>query len=214
MPRPQGAWKKQIMEPTASAASRGISAPRHLITVGVFTALYFVFFFAGGMLGIFHPAMMLIGGVVTVVLNGIVCMLMVAKTRVMWAYTIMGTVVGLLMVGTGHYWATVLVAAALGVVADLITRAGGYGRATANALGYALFSLWGIAPILPIFLNSQDYLADIEAQMGTQYASTFAAVFSAPVIAAWSLVTFVLAYGSALLGMRILHRHFERAGVA
>ncbi|CAM2943773.1 MptD family putative ECF transporter S component [Actinomyces slackii] len=202
------------MEPTASAASRGISAPRHLITVGVFTALYFVFFFAGGMLGIFHPAMMLIGGVVTVVLNGIVCMLMVAKTRAMWAYTIMGVVVGLLMVGTGHYWATVLVAAALGVVADLITRAGGYRRATANALGYALFSLWGIAPILPIFLNSQAYLADIEAQMGAQYAGTFAAVFSAPVVAAWGLMTLALAYGSALVGMRILHRHFERAGVA
>lgn len=201
---------------TTSAAPRahGITAPRTLVTVGVFTALYFFFMFAGGMLGIFHPAMMFVGGVISAVLNGIVCMLMVAKTRAMGAYAILGGVVGLLMVATGHYWASALIAVVFGAIADAITRAGGYTRTAANALGYAIFSLWGISPLLPLLLNSDAYLADLSDQMGADYAQSFERVFTLPVIGVWMVVSFILSYGAAVLGMRILRRHFERAGVA
>lgn len=202
------------MTATSAAHANSLAAPRTLINIGVFTALYFLFTFAGGMLGIFHPAMMLVGGVVSCVLNGIVCMLMVAKTRVLGAYTIMGGVVGILMVATGHFWATVIIAAALGAVADVVTRLGNYTRTTTNALAFALFTLWSISPMLPLFLNSGAYLADIGSQMGAEYAATFGRVFTVPVVVAWLGISFVMAFGAAVLGMKLLRRHFERAGVA
>ncbi len=197
-----------------TVARNTITSPRILINIGVFTALYFLFMFAGGMLGIFHPAMMFVGGLISGILNGIVCMLMIARTRVMGAFTVMGAVVATLMVATGHFWGTILIAITLGFAADLIIRSGSYTRTMTNALGYAVFSLWGISPLLPLFLNSGAYLADIGNQMGAEYATTFERIFTAPVVCGWVLLSAILAFCSALLGMRILQRHFERAGVA
>lgn len=191
-----------------------ITSPRNLINVGVFTALYFIALFGSGMLGVVHPLMIFIGGILGVVVEAIICMLYVARTRAFGAYTILGLIIGVLMVATGHAWVTPLVATGLGLVADAVTRAGGYTRTTTNALGFALFSLWAISPILPVIWASDAYFAHIRESMGDKYATDLQTLISPMFLLGWMLVVALIAYASALLGMRVLRRHFERAGVA
>ena len=194
--------------------ARSITSPRNLINVGVFTALYFIALFGSGMLGAIHPIMIFVGGIIGVIVEAIICMLYVSRTRAMGAYTILGLIIGILMVVTGHAWVTPLVATVLGLAADAITRAGGYDRTITNALGFAVFSMWAISPILPVIWASEAYFAHIRESMGDTYASDLQALISPMFLLVWMLVIALLAYVSALLGMRVLRKHFKRAGVA
>ena len=125
----------------------GVTKARSVVTIGAFTAVYFVLMWCSGMLGFFGPAFMFVGGVVSLLLNGSVVMLMLVRSRMFGTLTIMGGVVGLLMVLTGHAWVTLPVAVVVGFLADLIARSGGYVSAPRNIAAYVVFSLWGIAPL-------------------------------------------------------------------
>lgn len=74
--------------------------------------------------------------------------------------------------------------------------------------------MWIIGPLLPIVWASDAYFADISQSMGQEYADGYRSLVTVPVIAGWAVVVAVISYGCALLGMRVLHKHFERAGVA
>ena len=99
-------------------------------------------------------------------------------------------------------------------LADIITRSGRYVRTSTNCLGFAVFSMWGIGPMLPILWASDEYFAKTASSMGQDYADKFQALVSPPVIGGWLVLSLLVAYACALLGMKVLHRHFERAGVA
>ena len=202
--------------PASNSGGRAasITSPRNLINVGVFTALYFIALFGTGMLGAIHPIMIFVGGIIGVIVEAIICMLYVSRTRAMGAYTILGLIIGILMVVTGHAWVTPLVATVLGLAADAITRAGGYDRTVTNALGFAVFSMWAISPILPVVWASEAYFAHIRESMGDTYASDLQALISPMFLLVWMLLIALLAYAGALLGMRVLRKHFKRAGVA
>ena len=191
-----------------------ITSPRNLINVGVFTAVYFVVLFAGGMLGILNPVMVLLGALAGTVVNAMVCMLYVAKTRALGAYTLLGLVIGLLMVATGHAWVTPILSTGLGLLADLITRAGGYTRTSTNALGFAVFSVWCVGPVLPVLWGSEEYFADMARRMGQDYADAMRALFSPAVIVGWSVIMSFVACGGGLIGRFLLRKHFAKAGVA
>lgn len=142
----------------SQVAGLGVTKARSVVTIGAFTAVYFVLIWCSGMLGFFGPAFMFVGGVVSLLLNGSVVMLMLVRSRMFGTLTIMGGVVGVLMVLTGHAWVTLPVAVVLGFLADLIARGGGYVSAPRNIAAYVLFSLWGIAPPVPDLLRPRPLL--------------------------------------------------------
>ena len=146
---------------------------------------YFIALFGTGMLGIFHPAMMFAGWLLGIVVCAIICMLYIARTRAFGAYTVMGLVVGVLMVATGHAWITPLISTPLGLAADAVTRSGGYTRTVTNALGFSIFSMWIIGPLLPIIWASDAYFADISRSMGQEYADGYRSLVTVPVIAGY-----------------------------
>ena len=110
----------------------GVTKARSAVTIGAFTAVYFVLMWCSGMLGFFGPAFMFVGGIVGLLLNGPVIMLMLVRSRMFGTLTIMGGVVAFFMVVTGHAWVTVPVALVLGFLADLIAHSGGYLSAPRN----------------------------------------------------------------------------------
>ena len=195
----------------SQVAGLGVTKARSVVTIGAFTAVYFVLIWCSGMLGFFGPAFMFVGGVVSLLLNGSVVMLMLVRSRMFGTLTIMGGVVGVLMVLTGHAWVTLPVAVVLGFLADLIARGGGYVSAPRNIAAYVLFSLWGIAPLSPIFFAPDPYFADIAASMGPD---AMRALFSPAVIVGWSVIMSFVACGGGLIGRFLLRKHFAKAGVA
>ena len=195
-------------------AGSGVTKARSAVTIGAFTAVYFVLMWCSGMLGFFGPAFMFVGGVVSLVLNGPVVMLMMVRSRMFGTLTIMGGIVAFLMVVTGHAWVTIPVTLILGFLGDLIARGGGYVSAPRNIAAYMLFSLWGIAPLSPIFFAPDAYFADVAASMGQDYADAMRALFSPAVIGGWAVVTVIVACIGGLIGRFLLRKHFTKAGVA
>ena len=192
----------------------GVTKARSAVTIGAFTAVYFVLMWCSGMLGFFGPAFMFVGGIVGLLLNGPVIMLMLVRSRMFGTLTIMGGVVAFFMVVTGHAWVTVPVALVLGFLADLIAHSGGYLSAPRNIAAYMLFSLWGIGPLAPIFFAPDSYYADVASSMGQDYANDMRALFSPAVIGGWLVVAMIVAFIGGLLGRFLLRKHFAKAGVA
>ena len=187
----------------SQVAGSGVTKARSAVTIGAFTAVYFVLMWCSAMLGFFGPAFMFVGGIVGLLLNGPVIMLMLVRSRMFGTLTIMGGIVAFLMVVTGHAWVTVPVALILGFLGDLIARGGGYVSAPRNIAAYMLFSLWGIGPLAPIFFAPDSY-----------YADGMRALFSPAVISVWVVVTMIVACLGGLIGRFLLRKHFAKAGVA
>jgi Hypothetical bacterial integral membrane protein (Trep_Strep). len=115
---------------------------------------------------------------------------------------------------TGHVWYTVIGAALVGFLADLIANSAPDRSLPRNVVAYAVAQLWLVFPLLPIFYQSDVYFASITSSMGSEYADGMRALFTPGVIVVWALVILVVALLGGWIGTRILHRNFERAGVA
>lgn len=195
-----------------AAPAKGL-APRDLINIGVFSAIYFAVTFIGAMIGFLGPVMMFVGFALSVLINGTVIMLFLARTRVLGALTIMGLVVGILMVLMGHVWYTLAVTPVLGILADLIVRSGRYRSGALNVLAYGVFSLWMVTPLMPIIFQADAYFAQSAQDMGQAYADSMRRLVTPWFIAGWAVVEFLISVVSAWIGTRILRKHFVRAGI-
>ncbi|QWW19401.1 MptD family putative ECF transporter S component [Schaalia sp. 19OD2882] len=186
---------------------------RTLINIGVFTALYFVVMFGTGMLGLIAPGAQIVGFLVGSLVNGTIIMLFMVKARAFGSMTLLGTVVGLLMVLTGHFWATLVITPVLGLVADALIAWGGYRNRWMNIFGFALFQGWVIGPFLPIFLAPADYFAHIGSSMGQSYAHDMQLLFSPVMVVVVMVANMTVSILAGWVGTRILDKHFTRAGI-
>mgnify|MGYP000950204017 FL=1 len=188
--------------------------PKDLITVGIFTALYFVVFFGFGMLGFFGPAVHAVGIVLGSLANGIVFALYVTRIRKPGMVFRTAIVSSLLMVLTGHAWTTLITAAVFSVLAEVVLARGHYRSARASIIAYGVFSLWVAGPILPLYLQHDAYIANIGEQMGEGYARAWDALFSPAFMTGLLVVVFLASCLGGLLGQKMLRKHFVRAGIA
>lgn len=188
--------------------------PKDLITVGVFTAMYFVVFFGFGMLGFFGPAVHAVGIVLGSLANGIVFALYVTRIRKPGMVFLTAIVSSLLMVLTGHAWTTLVTAAVFSALAELVLASGRYRSARASVIAYGVFSLWVAGPILPLYLQHDAYIANIGEQMGEDYARAWDTLFSPTFMAGLLVAVFLASCLGGLLGQKMLRKHFVRAGIA
>lgn len=99
-----------------------------LISIGVFTALYFVVV----TIATFGSALLLPGfsnvllPAVSALLSGCVYMLMVAKVQKFGGITVMGLVMGLFFFVSGHFVLSFAANVVCGIAADLIAKIGDY----------------------------------------------------------------------------------------
>ena len=186
---------------------------KDLIRIGIFTAIYFVVMFAVGMLG-YIPILFIMLPVIVPIVMGIPFMLFLTKVRKFGMVTIMAVLLGLLMFATGHTWLPAATGLICGVLADLIFKAGKYQSFKNTVFGYAVFSIWIMGAMLPMWLMRESYFEYIRGSMGDEYASTILTLtphWMAIVVVA---VAFVAGIAGAFVGRAVLKKHFERAGIA
>ena len=193
----------------------GLTIPE-LISIGVFTALYFVLVtiatFASAVLVPGFSNILLPGA--AALISGCVYMLMAAKAPHFGAITIMGTVIGLFLFVSGHFAVSFLIALACSVAADLIAKAGSYKSRRSILLSYIVFSFGLTGPVLPLWLMRDAYVASLQAK-GKDAAyidSVFAHITSTTL---WVCLgtTFVLAILGGLFGQKMMKKHFKKAGI-
>lgn len=185
---------------------------KDIITVGIYTAIMLVVRVISSFLG-FVPIINAIITVPVCIAVGPVYMLFITKVKKFGMISIMATVTGLIMSLTGWQWYCSLFAIVLGVLADLITKKGEYKSFKLGTLGYCIYSLWWIAPILPVWIQS-DFFANMRESMGVEFADAYQALMPIWMLPVLIIITPISALIGAYLGKSIMKKHFEKSGVA
>lgn len=187
--------------------------PKDLITIGLFTAIYFVLFFVTGMTG-YVPIMMVALPFLCPLVTGIPFVLFLTRVKKFGMVTIMGILIGLLMMLFGHPWPCMIGAVVAPLAADLIMCAGGYQKWGFLRAGYVVFSEWILGPMLPFFIMRGTYFQSIRDGYGSTYADTLSAIMQPWVLGLMVVLVIVGALCGAMLGKKLLKKHFKRAGIA
>lgn len=186
---------------------------KDLINVGIFTAIYFVVFFAVGMVG-FIPVLLLALPFLDPAVGGIPFMLYLTKVKKFGMVTITGILVGLFMLATGHGWPVLVTGVVFPFLADLILKSGQYKSWKKTVIGYSVFSLWIVGAMLPMWIMRDSYFATMREGYGDQYADTLMNLMSGWVLALIPILAIVGGVVGAYLGRGTLKKHFIRAGIA
>ena len=187
-----------------------------LISIGVFTALYFVLVtiatfgsaaIAPGFNNVILPA-------VCALISGCVYMLLAAKLQKFGGISVMGIVMGLFFMTSGHFIISFAANIVMGIVADFVAKAGNYKSKKGLLLSYVLFSYGLFGPIIPMWFMKDAYIANLEAR-GKD------AAYIADLFANINMTTFVIAVAATLVcalvggwfGQKMVKKHVVKAGI-
>lgn len=188
---------------------------KDLITIGIFSAIYFVINFAFMLLGGIHPVLwMLMPGLIAV-FAGIPFMLMVTKVQKLGAVFLMGLITALIYFATGQFTLVILISMAsaciLAEVARAITK---YNSFKGNAVSYVFFSLGMVGSPLPIWLFKADFLAQISSQgMPSDYVAAVEALSSNVMLLVLFGAPIVGGIIGAFIARGLFKKHFMKAGI-
>lgn len=196
-----------------NGGNRGLGA-RDLITTGVCIALYFVFMVAGSMLFAPNPVLTFLMPAGAALLTGPVYLLLIARVPKHGPLIILGVVEAVVMFATGMYWLWSIFLVVLGIVGDLIAGAGDFRSKHLNVASFLVFSLNPMGSYLMLWLDPSGYSAYLTGKGAEQaYMDTMIATGADWVLPAMIALTLVCALVSALVGMRMLRKQFEKAGM-
>ena len=186
-----------------------------LISVGVFTALYFVLVTVATFTCALLPG---VGNIVlpalAALISGSVYMLLAAKLQKFGGITIMGLVMGLFFFVSGHFVLSFAANIVCGLLADLIAARGKFRSEELLLVSYVVFSYGLTGPILPLWFMKDAYIASLTARgKDAAYIDTlFAPINNGSFVAAMAAIL-VCAVLGGLFGQRMMKKHFEKAGI-
>lgn len=187
-----------------------------LISIGVFTALYFVLVtiatFAS--VAIFPGFNNVVLPAFCALISGCVYTLLVVKLQKFGGISVMEIVMGLFFMISGHFIISFAANIVMGIVADCVAKVGKYKSKKWIILSYVLFSYGLFGPVIPMWFMKDAYVANLVAR-GKD------AVYIAELFANINMVTFVLAVVATLIcalvggwfGMKMIKKHFVKAGI-
>ena len=187
-----------------------------LISIGVFTALYFVLVtiatfgsaaIAPGFNNVILPA-------VCALISGCVYMLLVAKLQKFGCISVMGIVMGLFFMTSGHFIISFAANIVMGIVADFVARASSYKSKKGLLLSYVLFSYGLFGPIIPMWFMKDAYVANLEARgKDAAYIADLFANINMTTFVIAVVATLVCALVGGLFGQKMVKKHFVKAGI-
>lgn len=186
---------------------------KDLINVGIYSAIYFVIVFLIAMLGmvpILYPMFV----VFCPIIGGIPFMLFLTKVKKPGMIFIMSILMGLLMLVSGMGIYPLIVSVFSGLISEVIFRKGNYSSAKMAVLTNGTFSLWVWACFLLLFLNRDSYMASRAESVGQEYVDALNKLTPGWLCPVLLIVCFLCGILGGLLGKKMMHKHFEKAGIA
>lgn len=188
---------------------------RDLITIGIFSALYFVINFAFMLVSGLHPMLWILMPGLIALFAGIPFLLMCAKVQKPGAVLLMGLITGLIYFATGQFTLIILITFVIGCgLGELIRACTHYRSFKGNSLAYAGFSLGMIGSPLPVWVMRTDFLAQISDQgMPADYVETLTVLSSPAMLIVMVLATMIGAMIGIVLTKGMFKKHFSKAGM-
>ena len=185
---------------------------KDLINIGIFTAIYFIVIFAAASIG-FIPIFIPLISVIVPLVGGIPMMLFFSKIKKFGMLTITGIIGGIFFYLIGYGWIGLLGWVLGGILSDVVLKIGGYQKFKATVLSYACFCLGIMGCPANLWFAGEAYWENIHTSMGDQYANTLQSLMPSWMLYVGLALLFVGGILGALLGHKMLKKHFERAGI-
>ncbi|MDR1541779.1 MAG: MptD family putative ECF transporter S component [Clostridiales bacterium] len=188
---------------------------KDLITIGIFSAIYFVINFVFMLMGGFHPIMWVLMPGLIALFTGIPFMLMAAKVQKPGAVFLMGLIVGLIYFITGQFTVMILITFVIACgAAELVRHIAKHGSSKGNTAAFVCFSLGMVGLPLPIWLMRDSFLAQIAEQgIPAVYISALEALISPVMFAVLFAAPIVGAMIGTFITRSLFKKHFEKAGI-
>lgn len=188
---------------------------KDLVTIGIFSAIYFVVNLIVMVCGGISPIIWIFMPAIIGLLCGVIFMLMTAKVKKFGAILIMSIITALIYFATGQFTVVLLVSFAIvSIIAEFIRRGFGYKSFTGNLIAYVIFSLGMTGSPLPIWLFGDSFLKSIMEQgMSTSYVEGLKTLTSTGMLVSMYVATFITALIGGFIGKSMLKKHFKKAGI-
>ena len=187
---------------------------RDLINAGVFSLLILMATWCGGMIG-FMPVLMPLVPFACGLVSGPVFMLYSTKIDKFGMVLIMGILFGLVFSMSGHGAVVLPAIIVMSLICEMILKKGGYKSIKTARLTYMVFMLFGAVNLIPIYFARDAFVQSlIDKNYGAEYAEKMLSVMPT-----WSFIPVVLlgmlgGYIGCTIGIKILNKHFKKAGMA
>lgn len=189
---------------------------KDIIFTGVYAALYFICVGLGTLIGaiIVPSANMMMAPVVTALISGSVYMLLIAKVKKMGAVTLVGVVMGMFFLLSGHYALSFLPSFLCGVLADVIASKGNYENATYNTVSYIVFSYGNLGPIILMWVAKDAYMQRLlDKGKSMAYIQDVMIEWNVGNVLFFVVSIFIMGLIGAIFGRHIVQKHFEKSGI-
>ena len=187
---------------------------KDLIMIGVFSALYFVLNMVGGMPFAMNPILTFYQPMGSAFLSGIIFMFLIAKAPKRGTITIPAVIMCILRFATGMHWAMGVGTLIAGIIAEIIAGSKSYKNKKMNMLSFGIFALGDIGTFIVYFINPESWSnAMIKKGTDISYIDSMNAAAANWMIYVIVIGTFLVALLSAWIGMKLLKKQFEKAGI-
>lgn len=184
---------------------------KDLINVGIYAALYCAITTIVAMLG-YIPIMIPMLCILCPLIGSIPMMLFMTKVKKFGMVTLMGTIIGLFLWITGMGYWPALFGLIFGFLTDLLDKSGDYKSATKTVVGNGIFHITLFANMIPLYINIDGYFSTRQ-DFGQEYITSLTNImqpWTAPLLLIGSIVSGII---GALIGRKLLKKHFVKAGI-
>lgn len=187
---------------------------KDVITIGIYSAIYFVLNFMAMMTGLIPLLWILLPGTVAI-LTGIPFLLMAVKVPKPGAVLIMGLITAFLYFVTGQFTVliliTMLIACVLSEAYRYITK---YNLKFSNlAVAFILFGYGMAGSPLALFVYRESFLAQISEAMSQEYVTAISSYITTPMLILLLVSPIAGGFFGALIAGGIFKKHFKKAGI-
>ncbi len=188
---------------------------RDLITIGIFSAIYFILNLAAMITG-FVPVLWLLLPGVAGILTGIPFMLMESKVRKPGAVLIMGAITALLYFVTGQFTVLLLITFAVACILSEVYRA--FTKYDNNfvhmTISYIIFCYGMLGSPMAIWVYKDSFLAQIQQNgMSAEYVQSLSGLISTPMFIGLCISPIVGGFVGAMIAKGLFRKHFKKAGI-
>lgn len=188
---------------------------KDLITIGIFSAIYFVINFIFMLLGGIHPVLWVMMPGLIALFTGVPYMILASKVQKPGAVLIMGIITGLIYYVTGMFTVVILISfASACVLAEIVRLIAKYKSFAGNTVSFAIFSVGMIGSPLPLWLFKDSFFTQISEQgMSADYLSILSNLATDWMLVIMILAPVVLGGVGALIAKGLFKKHFVKAGI-
>lgn len=186
---------------------------KDLVTIGVFTVIYFVVMFISGVVGVI-PILYLANPAIVGITTGIVMMLFMAKIQKPLAVSILGIISALIVLAMGSTYIVLIHTIIIMVIAELLRKKGEYKSFKYNMMSFAVFNTWNCGIILQIALVKDRFIEMANARnMRQEFTTGLLNLINYRNLVLVYIAAIVGAIIGAYIGKLFLKKHFEKAGI-